>query len=86
MFASIFSTTIWLNVTSIFALLYAIYLCSVGNQKLLKGNNIYIISNITNVGYIYILDILISPRLLYIQHLYLPQGFFEIPVVKKLLR
>ncbi len=44
MFASIFSTTIWLNVTSIFALLYAIYLCSVGNQKLLKGNNVYIAS------------------------------------------
>ena len=44
MFSSIFSTTIWLNVTSIFALLYAIYLCSLGDQKLLKGNNIYIVS------------------------------------------
>lgn len=44
MFPSIFSTTIWLNITTIFALLYAIYLCSLGNQKLLKGNSMYIVS------------------------------------------
>lgn len=40
MFPSIFSTTIWLNVTSIFALLYAIYLCSKNDNKLIKGSNI----------------------------------------------
>lgn len=40
MFPSIFSTTIWLNVTSIIALLYAIYLCSKNDNKLIKGNNI----------------------------------------------
>ncbi len=40
----LFSTTIWLNVTSIFALLYAIYLCSLSDIKLHKGNNIYFIS------------------------------------------
>lgn len=44
MFEGLFSTTIWLNVTSIFALLYAIYLCSRSDSQLLKGNNIYIIS------------------------------------------
>ena len=33
----IFSTTIWLNVTSIFAILYAFYLCSKSNDKLIKG-------------------------------------------------
>lgn len=42
--SSIFSTTIWLNVTSIFAILYAIYLCSKSDNKLLKGSRIYIIS------------------------------------------
>lgn len=42
--SSIFSTTIWLNITSIFALLYAIYLCSRSDAKLLKGNGIYFIS------------------------------------------
>ena len=42
--SSIFSTTIWLNVTSIFAILYAIYLCSKSDTKLLKGNGINIIS------------------------------------------
>lgn len=35
-----FSTTIWLNVTSIFAILYAIYLCGLGNNKLIKGGSI----------------------------------------------
>lgn len=34
----IFSTTIWLNVTSIFAILYAFYLCSKSNDKLIKGS------------------------------------------------
>lgn len=43
MFPSIFSTTIWLNVTSIFALLYSIYLCSKSDYNLLKGNRIYIV-------------------------------------------
>lgn len=42
--SSIFSTTIWLNVTSIFAILYAIYLCSKSDAKLLRGNGINIIS------------------------------------------
>lgn len=34
----IFSTTIWLNVTSIIAILYAFYLCSKNNDKLIKGS------------------------------------------------
>ena len=42
--SSIFSTTIWLNVTSIFAILYAIYLSSKSDNKLLKGSGINIIS------------------------------------------
>ena len=42
--SSIFSTTIWLNVTSIFALLYAIYLCSLTDQKLIKGNKTHFVS------------------------------------------
>lgn len=45
--SALFSTTIWLNVTSIFALLYAIYLCSRSDTQLLKGNSIYIVSLIT---------------------------------------
>lgn len=45
--STLFSTTIWLNVTSIFALLYAIYLCSRSDSQLLKGNSIYIVSLIT---------------------------------------
>lgn len=45
--STLFSTTIWLNVTSIFALLYAIYLCSRSDAQLLKGNSIYIVSLIT---------------------------------------
>ena len=44
MFTGLFSTTIWLNVTSIFAILYAIYLCSKSDTKLLKGSGINIIS------------------------------------------
>lgn len=44
MFEGLFSTKIWLNVTSIIAFLYAIYLCSLGDKKLLKGNNAYLIS------------------------------------------
>ena len=44
MFTGLFSTTIWLNVTSIFAILYAIYLCSKSDTKLLKGSEINIIS------------------------------------------
>lgn len=44
MFPSIFSTTIWLNVTSIIALFYAIYLCSKSDFNLLKGNCVYVIS------------------------------------------
>ena len=42
--SSIFSTTIWLNISSIFAILYAIYLCSKSDTKLLKGSGINIIS------------------------------------------
>ena len=42
--SSIFSTTIWLNITSIFAILYAIYLCRKSDTKLLKGSGINIIS------------------------------------------
>lgn len=38
----IFSTTIWLNVTSIFAILYAFYLCSKSDAKLIKGSPITI--------------------------------------------
>ena len=45
--STLFSTTIWLNVTSIFALLYAIYLCSRSDVQLLKGNSMYIVSLIT---------------------------------------
>lgn len=42
--SSIFSTTIWLNVTSVIALLYAIYLCSKDDKQLLKGSSINLIS------------------------------------------
>lgn len=35
----LFSTTIWLNVTSIFAILYAFYLCSKSKNNLLKGSH-----------------------------------------------
>lgn len=42
--SSVFSTTIWLNASSIFALFYAIYLCSKSDKNLLKGNHITIIS------------------------------------------
>ncbi len=42
--STIFSTTIWLNVTSIFALLYAIYLCSKSNKSLIIGSSISLIS------------------------------------------
>jgi len=45
--STLFSTTIWLNVISIFALLYAIYLCSRSDAQLLKGNSIYFVSLIT---------------------------------------
>lgn len=45
--STLFSTTIWLNITSIFALLYAIYLYSRSDAQLLKGNNIYIVSLVT---------------------------------------
>lgn len=34
----IFSTTIWLNVTSIFAILYAFFLCTKSNNNLIKGS------------------------------------------------
>lgn len=44
MFTGLFSTTIWLNVTSIFAILYAVYLCSKSDITLLKGSGINIIS------------------------------------------
>lgn len=47
MFSGFFSTTIWLNVTSIIAILYAIYLCSKTDDKLLNGSSINIISIIT---------------------------------------
>ena len=40
--SSIFSTTIWLNISSMFAILYALYLCSKSDLKLLKGNNGYL--------------------------------------------
>ena len=44
MFVGLFSTTIWLNVTSIIAILYALNLCSKTDFQLLKGNNTYILS------------------------------------------
>ena len=44
MFEGLFSTTIWLNITSIFALLYAIYLCSKSDNKLISGSNVTPIS------------------------------------------
>lgn len=44
MSSGLFSTTIWLNVTSIFATLYAIYLCSKSNDKLIKGSSINLFS------------------------------------------
>ena len=34
----IFSTTIWLNITSIFAIIYAFYLCTKSNNKLIQGS------------------------------------------------
>lgn len=40
MFEGLFSTTIWLNVTSIFAIIYAIYLCSKTDDKLIKGSGV----------------------------------------------
>lgn len=40
MFEGLFSTTIWLNVTSIFAIIYAIYLCSKTDDKLIKGRSV----------------------------------------------
>lgn len=40
MFEGLFSTTIWLNVTSIFALLYAIFLSSKSDNKLLLGSSV----------------------------------------------
>ena len=40
--SSIFSTTIWLNTSSIFAILYALYLCCKSDLKLIKGNNGYL--------------------------------------------
>ena len=45
--STIFSTTIWLNVTSIFALLYAIYLCSKSDYKLIKGTSVSFPSIVT---------------------------------------
>lgn len=55
MFPSIFSTTIWLNTISIFALIYAIYLCSQSDKKLISGNNMYIVSiTIILISVIYI--------------------------------
>lgn len=39
MFQSVFSTEIWLNTTTIVGLLYAIYLTSLSNKKLLRGSN-----------------------------------------------
>lgn len=44
MFEGLFSTTIWLNVTSVLAILYAIYLCCNSDNKLIRGNNITPIS------------------------------------------
>lgn len=44
MFTGMFSTTIWLNVTSILAILYAIYLCGKSDNNLIKGSSINIIS------------------------------------------
>ena len=40
MFEGLFSTTIWLNVTSIFAIIYAIYLCGKSDDKLIKGSGV----------------------------------------------
>ena len=45
--SSIFSTTIWLNVTSIFALFYAIYLCNKSDYKLIKGTSVSFPSIVT---------------------------------------
>ena len=49
MFSGFFSTTIWLNITSIFAILYAIYLCGKSDDKLIKGTSINFPSLITVV-------------------------------------
>lgn len=35
---NLFSTEIWLNVTSIIAILYAFYICSISDNKLIKGS------------------------------------------------
>ncbi|MBQ7042384.1 MAG: EpsG family protein [Muribaculaceae bacterium] len=37
-----FSTTIWLNITSVFAILYAIYICTKSNNNLIRGSKISI--------------------------------------------
>lgn len=39
MFSSIFSTTIWTNTICIIGLLHAIYICSLSNNKLLRGTS-----------------------------------------------
>lgn len=44
MFTGLFSTTIWLNGTSVLAILYAIYLCCKSDNKLISGNNVTPIS------------------------------------------
>ena len=49
MFSGFFSTTIWLNITTIFAILYAIYLCGKSDDKLIKGTSINFPSLITVV-------------------------------------
>ena len=47
MFTEFFSTTIWLNITSVIAIFYAIYLCGKSDDNLLKGSSVNIISIIT---------------------------------------
>ena len=58
MFTGLFSTTIWLNVTSIFAILYAIYLCSKSNDKLIKGSSI----NLPSIIIVILVTIYIGTR------------------------
>ena len=58
MFTGLFSTTIWLNVTSIFAILYAIYLCSKSDNKLIRGTSI----NLTSIIFVMLVTIYIGTR------------------------
>lgn len=58
MFEGLFSTAIWLNVTSIISILYAIYLCSKNNDILIKGSSI----NLPSLLIVFITTLYIGTR------------------------